>query len=254
MIVESRQNSQYKTLKKLKEKKYRDKMDLFYVEGLRLTEEGLLSGHLLEQLIISENNLEKYQEIIQSHGEVILILKEELFGELSDTENSQGILGVFQKQRWEIPDDFSKEARCLFLDRIQDPGNMGTILRSADAFGIDAIFVNRGCVDLYNPKVLRATMGAIFHSRIYQVEEDFSFVQNMKEKGFLCYGLSPEANKNIETVEKNQRICLVVGNEGNGIKEDLKKEMDDLLSIHMKGKAESLNAAVAAAIALYALS
>ena len=137
------------------------------------------------------------------------------------------------------------------LDRIQDPGNLGTIIRSSVASGISQILLPKGTVDSYNPKVVRSTAGAIFSVELFQLNNTIEFIEKLKEKDYLVVGATMDAKENFDKVEYSKKTVIIIGNEGNGISEELLKLTDYNVSIPLFGEIESLNASIAAAIILY---
>lgn len=254
MIIESSQNPKYKMIKALGQKSKRTKTNRFLAEGLRFITDGLEAGWTPDCILIDEEKKELYGDLAKTYGQVPFFwMKSSLFKTLSDTQSSQGILAVFEKKETPMPIHFEPSSVCLLLDRIQDPGNLGTILRSANAFGIHSVFLAEGSVDLYNPKVLRATMGAIFHLNIIEGINPLSLLDHLKPFHFQSVGLWGKAPTSIHHFSRKKPLLIVVGNEANGISAHLSKALDVLLRIDMKGHAESLNAGVAASIALYEL-
>lgn len=171
----------------------------------------------------------------------------ELMEHMSDTKNSQGILAVVrQKTYTELPGDF-----FLILDTLQDPGNMGTIFRTAEAAGVDGILMNRDCVDVYSPKVVRATMGAMFRMP-FMVSDDLpTEIRRMKSKGVQVYAAHLRGTKNHWDFDYRTPTAFMIGNEGNGLQDEIAALADTYLRIPMMGHTESLNAGVAASVLMY---
>ncbi|SDJ65053.1 TrmH family RNA methyltransferase [Salimicrobium halophilum] len=243
-MITSVKNQKVKEWKKLHKKKYRDQAGTFLVEGHHLVEEVLTSDWNIRELIL----LEDKEAPSSYHGQKEWV-NDQVMKEISQTETPQGIVAVVDKKErvWE------EGTRLLLLDTIQDPGNLGTLIRTADAAGFDAVLVGKGSVDLFNDKVLRATQGSIFHDmKVVEVslEEEMS---RLKDAGFSIWGTALEGAKIYKELEVPERVALLVGNEGNGVQETLLAEATEKVSIPMYGKAESLNVAVAAGILMYAL-
>ena len=174
-----------------------------------------------------------------------------IFEDLTDTENTQGIIGVVKFKQRTLEENLTDDNRfVLILDRIQDPGNMGTIIRTADAAGVDAIIALKGCVDIYNPKVIRSTMGSIFDMNVIHATQEEA-LRVLKLKKFDIVSSYLDTNNYYNTVEYNYKTALVIGNEANGINEELVSKSDVLVKIPIYGKAESLNAAISSAILMY---
>lgn len=171
----------------------------------------------------------------------------ELMEHMSDTKNSQGILAVVRQKKYtELPGDF-----FLILDTLQDPGNMGTIFRTAEAAGVDGILMNRDCVDVYSPKVVRATMGAMFRMP-FMVSDDLpAEIQRMKSEGVQVYAAHLRGTKNHWDFDYRTPTAFMIGNEGNGLQDEIAALADTYLRIPMMGHTESLNAGVAASVLMY---
>ena len=193
----------------------------------------------------------EFFQVIEDRKELIYV-PDSIFKEISDTENPQGILAIARFKFQELKGLKIKEKPTLvFLDRLQDPGNMGTIIRTADAFNIDGIIINGGCVDPYNPKVVRATMGSIFRIPIYHVEDSVQGLSSLKERGLRIFATSLEGSVPIYDIDYNDGFILVIGNESTGVSDEIYSLSDKLIRIPMPGEAESLNAGVAASIIMY---
>ena len=233
MIITSLDNDNVKKWKKLCKKKYRDEFGIYLVEGEHLVEEAYKSG-VLDKVIVLDGEDYSYDNIIYVSYEVMKAISS------LDTPNK--IMGVCKKkENIEIVG-----TRFLLLDGIQDPGNLGTIVRSAVAFNIDTIILSDDTVDLYNPKVLRSTQGMIFHTNI--IERDLvSVIDELHNMGITVYGT--DVNNGIDKTS----FALVMGNEGNGVRKEVKELCDKNLYINMNENVESLNVGVATSILLYEL-
>lgn len=171
----------------------------------------------------------------------------ELMEHMSDTKNSQGILAVVRQKKYtELPGDF-----FLILDTLQDPGNMGTIFRTAEAAGVDGILMNRDCVDVYSPKVVRATMGAMFRMPFIVSDDLPAEIRRMKSEGVQVYAAHLRGTKNHWDFDYRQPTAFMIGNEGNGLQDAIADLADTYLRIPMMGHTESLNAGVAASVLMY---
>ncbi|MGV4965038.1 TrmH family RNA methyltransferase [Priestia aryabhattai] len=246
--IDSVKNPQVKAWKKLHNKKDRDKQGLFMVEGFHLVEEAIKNKDCVKELIIRESIEVPAQWNID--GIEITVVNEAIIKLLSDTETPQGIIAVcVQTKHAEI---IHTAQKVLLLDAVQDPGNLGTIIRTADAAGVEAIIVGEGSVDVYNPKVVRSTQGAIFHLPI--VKGDLlEMISLLKEREIAVYGTSLQNGKVYTHVKPSNEFALVVGNEGNGVSEKVLEQADQNLYIPIYGKSESLNVAIASGILLYYL-
>lgn len=245
--IDSAQNEYIKKLSKLKQRKYREETGLFIVEGERSCRDAINSSFLIESVVMSESFFDKAKDF---GFENLIIVKDKIFASLSDTKTPQGILAVLKMP--EVKE--FKSGHYIFCDEIQDPGNAGTILRSADAFGFSGVIFSKGSVDVFSPKVIRSTMGSIFHIDLWQNCEK-NILEELKSKGFKisASALSGESvtSKNMK-VEKNH--IFVIGNEGAGVSDEILDIADEIVYIKMQGKAESLNAGVAASILMYEVS
>ena len=241
MVITSLDNDNVKKWKKLCKKKYRDEFGIYLVEGEHLVEEAYKSG-VLDKVIVLEGEDYSYDNIVYVSYEVMKAISS------LDTPNK--IMGVCKKK--ENIEIVGK--RFLLLDGIQDPGNLGTIVRSAVAFNIDTIILSDDTVDLYNPKVLRSTQGMIFHTNIFSYDI-VAFINILKSMGITVYGT--DVNNGIDARELSSldktSFALVMGNEGNGVRKEIKELCDKNLYINMNENVESLNVGVATSILLYEL-
>ncbi|MFA5602677.1 MAG: RNA methyltransferase [Bacilli bacterium] len=241
MKINSLNNDRIKYFSKLKQKKYRDKEGLFLVEGMHLVLEAYKSGYLKE-IILEEN------EDISFNFNIIYYVPSKLIKKISDLDTPSKVIGVCKKKE-------EKELgnKVLLLDRIQDPGNLGTIIRSSVAFGMDTIVLSEDSVDLYNSKVIRSTQGMLFHINIISRDAS-SFINEVKKENYIIYGTKVTNGKDVKKLEKESKYVLIVGNEGQGISDSLLKLCDEYLYINMEKECESLNVAVATSIIIYELN
>ena len=246
--IESVKNPQVKQWKKLHTKKERDKTGTFIVEGFHLVEEALKKRENVIELIMSETT------DLPAHWNVdnisITIVTPEIMKELSETETTQGIVAVCNQVNQH--DVSIKQAKLLLIDAVQDPGNLGTMIRTAEAAGLDAIIVGTGSVDIYNSKVIRSTQGAIFHVPVIRAELD-QWIIKLKEQDIPVYGSALENAISYREVQQSSTFALIVGNEGNGVNPTLLNQTNKNLYIPIYGKSESLNVAIATGILLYHL-
>ena len=245
--IESNKNPQIKQWKKLHTKKERDKTETFIIEGFHLVEEALKSDVIIRELIISET------VDIPSSWNVdnlsITIVTEKIMKEISDTDTSQGIAAICEQYSARAEVNFT---RLLLIDAVQDPGNLGTMIRTADAAGIDAVIIGEGSVDVYNSKVIRSTQGSIFHIPIVKGNLHDT-IDQLKQNGTKVYGTSLKNAVDYKQAAAEESFAILVGNEGNGVNPELLVKTDQNLYIPIYGKSESLNVAVAAGILLYHL-
>lgn len=248
-MISSKSNAKIKNVKKLlSSAKERRLQGVLVIEGLRLVRET--SPEMCEQLFLSES-LSKAGEFDTSLYKNVEIVSDEVFRSLSDTVTPQGVLAVVKQPSWTLEQlSFENGCRLLLLDDIQDPGNLGTILRTAEAAGVDMVIMSEGCADIFNPKVIRSTMGSIF--RLPFVTDDLvSVIEMLKTEGVTVYGAALEGSSDYREVEFSEKTAIVIGNEGNGISGNVLNAVNEKIRIPMKGQIESLNAAVSAAILLY---
>jgi len=248
--IESLQNSQVKHWKKLVSvRKERDKSGEFLVEGFHLVEEALKKQDSVIALVVREGmNIPQAWNV--DNIEIIEITME-IAKEIAETEHSQGIYAHCsqpktsseQQQTW---------TRLLFIDAVQDPGNVGTMIRTADAVGMDAVILGKGSADAFNPKTVRSGQGSHFHIPVLRGELS-EWVQSCKGKGIPVYGTSLDESVVYNHVEPQQQFALIMGNEGSGLSPELLVQTDMNLKIPLLGQAESLNVAVATGILLYTL-
>jgi RNA methyltransferase, TrmH family len=240
-----------KETKKLKEKRFRVERNQFLVEGFRFVEEALKSTFQVPYIFLSEEALERWQsfqlnEMLQSASK-LYIVKEAILKLLSSTETPQGVIAVVNQNNMHLE---IKEGFYVLVDKLQDPGNMGTIIRSAHAAGAAGVITTKGTVDIYNEKTLRSTMGSIFNIPIIE-DKDLSIIDSLKNSGFKLIVSSLEDSKNFYDVDLTDNVIIAVGNEGSGISEEIYKLGDMKVKIPMPGNAESLNAGAAASIMMF---
>ena len=243
MSIKSLDNDRVKKYTKLQKKKYRDIYSQYIVEGEHLVREALAGG-VLEEVILVEG-------IDFDISVPIVYVSKEVMSKISQMNTPSVILGVCNMKK----DNLIVGNKILILDDIQDPGNLGTIIRSATAFNIDTIILSENTVDLYNYKVLRATQGMIYHINIIK-REVFEAINELKEKKIVVYGTDVKNGVKADTLtkEEKEKCALVVGNEGKGVRKEVAHLCDKNLYIEMNKKVESLNVAVATSILLYELN
>ena len=249
IVIESKDNTLFKYTKKLKERKHRTKENKYIIEGFRLVQEAFKAKCNIEYIIVNEGGKGKLEEYLSQYMDSIKIyeMRNELFSQLTSTENTQGIIGVanINNSISDINGDF-----YLLCDKVQDPGNLGTIIRTAHAAGVNAIILTKGTVDIYNDKTIRSTMGSIFYIPIIY-DNDLTLLKKLKDEGFSLVATSLEESKNFFDEDLVGKVILSVGNEGNGISEEIFELADKKVKIPMPGGAESLNVGVAASIILF---
>lgn len=240
MLYTSIDNKKIKEIKKLNEKKYRDKKNLFIVEGEHLVLEAYKKGYLKELILEADTIFPLDVETNYVSNNVLKYI--------SNLDTPQKIIGICEKKQPEI---IGK--KILVLEDIQDPGNLGTIIRSSVAFNIDTIILSNNSVDEYNSKVIRASQGLIFHINIVR-SDIFEEINNLKNKGYYIYGTKVTHGKDLKSLEKNEKFAIIMGNEGNGMSEEVSELCDEFIYIKMNESCESLNVGVATSIILYEFS
>lgn len=234
MTISSVNNEKVKYWASLKLKKNRDKDKCFLVEGNHLIKEAKEKGLVISTISISDNNAD-------------FLVTKEIMKKISDQKSISDNAAIVRY----IPEQEIK-GNVLILDDIQDPGNLGTLIRSSIAFGFSNIIMSEGSVDLYNPKVIRATEGMIFHINVLR-RNLLDFLPTLKGMNYKIVGTDVVSGKDIRKLKK-ENIALVLGNEGNGISEDVKNLCDEFVNIKMSSNCESLNVGVAASILMYEVS
>lgn len=249
IFIESKDNSLFKETKKLKDRKNRLKEKKYIIEGFRLVQESFKAKCLIDYIVVSESGLEKLDEYLKEYLDQvkIYVMKNNLFSQLTSTEQPQGIIAVLNIT--DSTDNLDGEF-YLLCDKVQDPGNLGTIIRTAHAAGVTGIILTKGTVDIYNDKTIRSTMGSIFYMPVIH-DNDLSFLEELKSKGFKLVATSLEESKDFFDEDLSGKIILSVGNEGNGISDEIFSLADKKVKIPMPGGAESLNVAVATSIILF---
>lgn len=242
----SLQNEKVKLWKKLKIRKWRDREQKYLLEGPHLVQEAVFSARERVNTILIDEGFHLPTDWPLDSIEVFQVTHK-IFTELSETETPQGIIAVCDMSRASVK---LRPGRYLLVDGVQDPGNLGTLIRTADAFGLDAVFLGDGCVDGHNAKTLRSAQGSHFHLPVIH-HNLFSLANEMKELAIPLYGSSLQGNELRQASVSSPYYGLVVGNEGNGASPELLAEMDQQVKIPMAGRAESLNVAVATGILLY---
>lgn len=239
MLITSINNQTIKELDKLKQKKYRDLEQKFLIEGEHLVEEAEKSG-VLEKIILLENS--EYHSNLEK-----IYVSKNVMKKLSSLDTPPNIIGVCKMlSRKELG------KKVLLLDDIQDPGNLGTIIRSSVAFNVDSIVMSLNTVDLYNPKVIRSTQGMIF--KINLIKDDLGqVIEKLKSKNIPIYTTNVNGGENIKNINTTDSYGLIMGNEGNGVKDEISTLADRKIYIPMNSKVESLNVSVATSILLYEL-
>lgn len=286
-IISSLNNQQVKNINHLlKKKKVRDEQGVFVVEGLKMFEEARTEGLLLKAYFsesfyhkkleespgyfsdLNEGKLSTAQTYLgqveaaydekassATHHLEYEILADTVFQGISETITPQGVMGLVRMPRYSLEDMINREkTSLLLLEDIRDPGNLGTMVRTAEGAGITGIVMNSSCVDLFNPKVIRSTMGSIYRMPFFVTDDFILMVKGLKEAGVRVFA-AHLSGQNYDSEDCFLESCaILIGNEANGLSEEVSCMADTLIKIPMAGKVESLNAAVAASILMYEVS
>ncbi len=217
------------------------------MEGFHLVEEALAHG-LVEELILKEGTDLPLTWDLKAVE--LYTVHKDIFKAIADTDTPQGIAAVCKKPTFsDLEMDIST---ALLIDRVQDPGNIGTMIRTADAAGFDAVILGDGCADPYSPKVVRSTQGSLFHIPILKGNLE-TWIENLQQSGVKVYGTALQGAKPYREISKADRFAILVGNEGSGVSKEFLAKTDQNVYIPIYGKSESLNVAVAAGILMYGL-
>lgn len=253
-MITSTGNQKVKELIQLQKKsKVRNKEGVFIAEGFRIVRE--MPTERVKSLYAAESWWENHKKETESLGQKPEILSDSAFAHVSDTKSPQGILAVVRQMSYDFSDitgiKKGQKAHILVLDNLQDPGNLGTIFRTAEAAGATGILLGGDCVDIYNPKVIRSTMGAICRVPFYYVKDLCSEIRKLKQEKIKIYAAHLAGIHGYDEEDYREPCAFLIGNEGNGLKEEVAACADVKVRIPMQGKAESLNAAVASAILMF---
>lgn len=251
-FVSSSQNEQYKRWRKLHRRKGREKYGSLLAEGLHLVAEAMDAGWKVRACLVEEGKEHLLTEIagIRQESFPVYRLSPTLFRSLMDTETPQGIAAELEIPRKQDEVEFRDRETLILLDAVQDPGNLGTILRTAEAAGATAVWLGRGTVDPYNGKTVRAAMGSLFRLPVRQVDL-FSAISDLRRLGFVVIGTHPRTETLHFQFEYPARTAFLLGNEGRGVDPALGRLVDEKVCIPMPGGVESLNVSVTAAVLLY---
>jgi len=249
--IESSSNPTFKQVKKLQSRSGRAKSNQYLAEGVRAVADAVRNGADIEHIILCEGS----HLPCEAPGIRVYELSKSLFDELKLTVNSQGVLAVINYALDDASSmDTSSVDIIVYLDCVTDPGNMGTIIRSCDALGADAIILSKGCVDIFNPKVVRSTMASLFNVPIFIDSSSSDTLKRLSDEGFLIAGTFPREAEPICDTDFSGKIVIVMGNEANGISKEVEALCTKRVTIPMKGRAESLNVATALTVVLYEIT
>lgn len=255
-VITSSNNPQIKNLALLQKKaKARNEQGLFVVEGIKMFEEAKDAGLLVKSYMSESFYREKLKTPEFFDGLTYETVSDSLFNQITDTMTPQGILGTVKKPSYFLEDMLKAEdAFLLILEDIRDPGNLGTIIRTAEGAGVTGIILNRSCANILQPKVVRSTMGSIYRVPYYEANDFTGLLRELKTRGFILYAAHLSGDLYDTEGAFRGKIGLLIGNEANGLSKETAGMADKLIKIPMAGKVESLNAAIAAAILMYEAS
>ena len=254
--ITSRKNPLITRMAKLSDKKHRDAEGLFRIDGVKLFSEAVSVGLSVEYVFLSDAKREKLMhelaEPLASCGARIVPVTEEVLAKLTEEQAPQGIVAVVRKFPALPPEIPAGEFRALWLSGIRDPGNVGTMIRAANAFGVDRVYLSADCADIYSPKVLRAAMGCAFRQPISIIRDELTFAREMQDAGCAFYTAALNRNaRRLGSFTLPDRVCFAVGNEGHGLDDALIEASTGAVFIPMAPGCESLNAASAATVLLW---
>lgn len=243
-MITSKTNELIKHIKSLSQRKARDEYSEFIVEGIKMVREVIESNMIIKKIIISE---ELFNEKLEVSDDEIEFVSKSVFEYISETQTPQGIMAIVSKR--EKTDEIGEV--IFALDNVQDPGNLGTIIRTLDCAGINTLILSEGCVDVYNSKVIRSTMGAIFRVNVLQNVPLESKLKELKDTGYNIAVTTLDGATNLYKQNFEGKIVIVIGNESNGVSKEIQEIANIKIKIPMIGKTESLNAGVAASLVAY---
>lgn len=247
------QNPMVKAAAELKQKKYRQQQGLFLAEGLRTVEEAVRYGAVqsIFYTAIEDDRTRAVLEEAAAKQIKLVCVSDKVLKKIVDTETPQGIIAVCEMRSKRLDDFLASGKMLLVLDRVTDPGNIGTMLRTADAAGVDGLLLLQGCADIYAPKTVRASMGSLFHLLVLSGLSEELLVQAARKAGYELLVTCLDGADNLYKADLKGRLAFVMGNEANGVSPALLAAADKRVFIPMQGRAESLNVAMAAGIVMF---
>lgn len=258
-LISSKENKRIKYLKKLlSSASFRRQEGVFIAEGLRLCSDALLSGAQVLSAYFSESFSKKdpdFVEAVKGKTQACFLVKDGIFSGVSDTKTPQGVLFVIKRLDKTIDfDTIKNNGKVLALETVQDPVNLGTILRTAEAFGVSAVVLTQDCCDVYAPKVVRGSMGALFRLPLYISDDLPAWIGRFNAFGASFAAVLDQDSLSLQACDFKRAVLAVVGNEGNGLTDTVINACTHKLYIPMRGQAESLNVSAAAAIILWEMT
>lgn len=250
-MITSTSNPQVKRLLQLQKKsKVRDEENVFVVEGLRMFAE--VPAERVEKVYISESLYNKKKLELNLQDLPYEVLSDNVFSHVSDTKTPQGIMCIVKRKKYDLNELLKvNNPHFMVLDNLQDPGNMGTIVRTAEGAGVDAVFMSKDCVDIYNPKTIRSTMGSIYRMPFIYIEDIPELLNQFRKNGVKSYAAHLDGKNAYDKEDYKTGTAILIGNEGNGLPDEVTEKADILVRIPMQGQVESLNAAIAASVLMF---
>ncbi|MDR1628064.1 MAG: RNA methyltransferase [Oscillospiraceae bacterium] len=260
-VISSIQNEKIKHAEKIiKQPKYRQKSNQFAVEGIKLVKEVLKSEIKIDSIFITPESYEKYKQdlknIMNNSTFIIYEVNNKIMNKISDMASPPGIICLCQTvDKTQMLDKIVKNNKIVILENIQDPHNLGTLFRICDAMKIKSVGVTKSSCDIYNPKVLRGSMGSVFRLDIFKVNDIITFISKLKKYRFEVYASTADKNDSpISKIKYGKKIAVIIGNEGSGISPETIKLCDKRVTIPTNQEIDSLNAAVAAGIIIWEIT
>lgn len=257
-VISSLNNPLIKQVRNLKQKKYRTREKLFLLEGIRILEEALHKSWPLHTVLYCSHFLDSQRgqalyALCEKRGLPLYSCTPKVLASLTGTETDQGVIAVAEQRQdsWQSVWQKKENLLTVLVDGVQDPGNLGTIIRTAAALEVDAVFLSRGTTDLYSEKTVRSTMGALFYLPVFAVDDLVCFLSEVKEQGIILAAGDLAADLYCSQVDFIQPLMICVGNEGNGISQIVRDMADLKVRIPMPGRTESFNVGIASGILLY---
>ncbi len=249
-LITSRDNPVFKLARSLGSRKGREKTGMFLLEGVKLVIEALARPEMVETILVSEAARESLVSDLARYRVPLVRISSGLAQALAETETTQGVWAICRRPEWGGIEEVASLDFVLVMVQIQDPGNLGTMLRTAWAVGVQAVLLTAGSVDAFNPKVIRSAMGATFNLPVY-TGVSLSDIESLRGNGFKVLACDPRGEMSLFQSNLQGKLAIVMGNEGQGLSEDWKQAADSLIRIPLQAGVESLNVAVACGIILY---
>jgi len=255
--ITSSSNSLLKRIRLVQSRSGREKEGSFLIEGLKLFDEAVKCGIEIEDVVVEKGFWESgfIDDSVRASVSKLIVVDDKLFAPLATTESPQGLIAVAKLKRWTLGEVFSGVAPLVVVaDRVQDPGNLGTMLRTSLAFGATGMLITKGSVDAFNPKVVRSAAGSLFALPFVENISIEDAVAECRGSGLKVLALSADGDMELSEVDFRKPSALLLGNEANGLDESVENSADHMVSIPMSNQSESLNVAIACAIAMYEAS